>query len=150
MAYTYSAATVGSNTTHSVRFLLQDNTNTTARPALLDDDEIAWVLTTEKNIYMAAALIADTLASRFRGTSSKKVGELELRYDTKYWEGIASKLRARGQSHQVLSAGGVLTADRDALFEDTDLIQPEMFKDMQQDPKTQGPSTVPVSEQLLP
>lgn len=148
-AFSYNAALT--TKLDQVRFLLQDTVNTTPRPNLLDDGEITWALTTEQNIYMAAAICADALATRFRGTSSKKVGDLELRYDTKYWDGIATKLRQRGSSHQVLSAGGILIADRDALFEDADVIQPKMFTDMLQDPGAQGPSTTPrISEQELP
>ena len=140
MSFTYAVGTVASNTTHQVRFLLQDITNTTARPALLADEEIAWVVTTEMNVYMAAALCADALASRFRGTQSKKVGNLELRYDSGYWDKVAKSLRMRGSTHQVISAGGLSADARDGYFEDDDLIQPEIHKGLHYDPTTQGPS----------
>lgn len=131
MAFTYDA-TLATNRDR-VRFLLQDTTNTTARPNLLDDGEIAWVLTTEANIYMAAAICADALASRFRGLKSKTVGGLSLSWAVESWEAIAKKLRARGSSHQVLSAGGVLKDDRDAIWQDSDLIRPSFFADIHQD-----------------
>ena len=140
MGFTYTVASIATSDLFKVRFLLQDTTNTTARPNLMDDAEINWVLTTEANVYMAAALCADALASRFRGTASKKVGNLELRYSHEYWDGVAKKLRARGSSHQVISAGGVYVADRDASFENADVIQPEMFTGMMEDPTAQGPS----------
>ena len=140
MAFTYTVANIASSTLFQVRFLLQDHTNTTARPALMDDAEIQWVLTTEQNVYMAAALCADALAARFRGTASKKVGNLELRFSHEYWDGVAKKLRARGSSHQVISAGGLSIAEMDAYFEDTDLIQPTMYAGMMQDPTEIGPS----------
>lgn len=136
MSFTYAAGTVATNTTHQVRFLLQDTTNTTPRPALLADEEIAWTLTTEANVYMAAALCAELLATRFRGLVSKTVGDLSLEYDkaADTWNAIADRLRARGSTHMKLTAGGILIADRDAIWEDDSLLRPSMFSTLHQDP----------------
>ena len=136
MAFTYDVTT----NRGKVRFLLQDTTNTTARPALMQDDEVDFALGVEMNIYMAAALCADALASRFRGMSNKRVGSLSLTYDQKMWEGIADRLRARGSGHMQLSAGGVLVADRDAIWEDTDLLRPSFFSRLQEDPHEMPPA----------
>lgn len=144
MAFTYDITTSRGR----VRFLLQDTTNTTARPALLADDEIDWVLTTEANLYMAAALCADALASRFRGTSSKSVGSLSLTYSSQAWEGIAKQLRMRGSLHQVISAGGVTVEDRDALWADATLLRPSFYSELQQDPRERVPQRGVNDEEL--
>ena len=149
MAFTYSAA-LGS-TRDRVRFLLQDTTNTTARPNLLDDGEIDWALTTEANVYMAAAICADALAGRFRGLSQKKVGSLSLTYSGEQWQDIAKWLRARGTTHQQISAGGVYEADRDAIWEDSDLLRPSFFSRVHEDPGQLPPSRASdLSEEDLP
>lgn len=142
MAFTYTATLA--TTRHQVRFLIQDTTNTTARPNLLDDGEIDWVLTVEKNVYMAAAACADVLASRFRGLVSKSVGGLHLEYDraASTWKEIAARLRQRGSLHQLITAGGVLKADRDDIWEDDTLLAPAFFSTLHQDatlPATRRP-----------
>ncbi|HAM42173.1 MAG TPA: hypothetical protein DCP69_12825 [Candidatus Omnitrophica bacterium] len=144
MAFTYDVST----NRGKVRFLLQDTTNTTARPALMQDDEVDFALGVEMNIYMAAALCADALSTRFRGASSKSVGGLSISYDPKLWEGIAARLRARGAGHMQMTAGGILVADRDAIWEDTDLLRPSFFSKLQQDTAPTVPSSS--SEEFLP
>lgn len=130
MAFTYDIST----NRGKVRFLVQDITDTTARPALLQDAEVDFTLDTEANIYMAAALCADTLAARFRGLVSKSVGSLSLSYDAeaKTWGAIADRLRTRGSLHMLPTAGGILVADRDSIWEDTSLLRPTFFDHMQQ------------------
>jgi len=130
-----------------VRFLLQDTTNTTARPALLADDEIDWALTVEANLYMAAAVCADALAGRFRGVSAKSVGSLSLSYTTAQWADLATALRRRGSTHQVVTSGGVTTADRDAIWDDTSLLRPSIFSELGYDPAGQAPSRGAVDEE---
>ena len=132
MAFTYDAALTSSK--DRVRFLLQDTTNTTAAPAQLDDGEILWALSTEANIYMAAALCADTMMTRARGLSSKTVGSLSLSWGSR-WQDVASRLRARGSTHQNITAGGVLVADRDAIWEDSTLLRPSHFSTLHQNPE---------------
>ena len=126
MAFTYDVST----NRGKVRFLLQDTTNTTTRPALLQDAEVDFALATEHNIYMAAALCADALAGRFRGLKSKSVGGLSLTWVAETWEAVASKWRARGGTHQIISAGGVYESDRDAIWEDSDLLRPGFFSQL--------------------
>jgi hypothetical protein len=140
MPFSYDPA-LGSDTDR-VRFLLQDTTNTTARPNLLDNGEILWALATEANVYLAAALCAEALATRFRGLTAKSVGSLSLTYDqaAKTWGAIADRLRARGATHQILSAGGIYTADRDAIWEDADLIRPDVFSRIHQDASALPPA----------
>lgn len=139
MAFSYNPALQSNK--DRVRFLLQDTTNTTARPAQLDDGEILWALSTEANIYMAAALCADTLASRARGVTSKKVGGLSLTYGTEeMWTALSKKLRSRGQTHAIPTAGGITKADRDDMWENTDLLRPSFFSELHEDPA--GPVAV--------
>lgn len=151
MGFTYDASLASDR--DRVRFLLQDTTNSTARPNLLDDGEIAWVLTVEQNVYMAAALCAEALSTRFRGLVSKSVGSLSLTYDkaAETWKAIADRLRARGSLHMLPTAGGILKDDRDGIWEDADLLRPSFFSTMHQDPQQLPPArTSDLSEEELP
>ena len=113
-----------------VRFLLQD---TDTNRQLVQDEEIVWLLGQEANVYMAAAACADVQSSKIRGLTTKKVGELTHTYSAEQWGAVAARLRQRGSTYQVLSAGGVLTADRDSLWEDSTLLRPAFFDEMHQD-----------------
>lgn len=82
------------------------------------------MISQEHNIYMAAAALLDVLAGQSRGVVRKKVGGLEIQYDSEAVRERAKMLRLRGSGHQILTAGGVSLADRTTLDEDADLIQP--------------------------
>lgn len=112
-----------------VRFLIQD-TNTNAQ--LVQDEEIVWVLTQELNCYMAAAAIADALASKARGVQSKSVGDYSVSYSADHWDNLAKRLRSRGASYQVPSAGGLSISGKEALTDDTDAVQPIFARGMQE------------------
>lgn len=76
MAFTYTGDPAGSNR-DKVRFLLQD---TVQADALLQDEEIAWLMSEWADVYDAAANGADILAGRFASKAdySKSVGDLSL------------------------------------------------------------------------
>jgi len=138
MAFTYSAVL---NTNLSiVRFLLQDTTNTATRPNLLDDGEITWALSTEANVYMAAAICAEVLASRPRGLNSKSVGALSLSWGPETWKAVAMQLRLRGSTHQVPTAGGITESDREAIWANNDLLRPSFYSRLHQDPEGLSPA----------
>lgn len=126
-----------------VRFLLQD---TDTDRQLLQDEEILWLLQTEANVWMAAARAADLLASKSRGVGSRSIGGLSISYNAAQWTEIAASLRARGTTYQGMSAGGVNVADRDAIWENTDLLRPSFYSTLHQDPSASGPNT-PASDE---
>jgi len=76
MAFTYTGDPAGSNR-DKVRFLVQDTVNT---GHLLEDEEIAWLISEWADVYDAAAHAADILAAKFAGQAdySKSVGDLSL------------------------------------------------------------------------
>ena len=76
MTFTYTGDPAGSSR-DKVRFLIQDTVNT---GHLLEDEEIAWLLTEWADVYDAAAHAADILAAKFAGQAdySKSVGDLSL------------------------------------------------------------------------
>src|SRR3972149_1766028 len=114
-----------------VRFLIQD---TDTNRQLFQDQEIIWELSQEVNIYMTAARLCDIMAAKTRSLRSKSVGGLSLTWTTETWEGVAAKLRLRGSTYQLPTAGGVLVDDRDAFWEDSDLLRPSFFGEVHANP----------------
>lgn len=137
MAKTYDPAQLATSEVYQVRFLIGD-TNVGTPPAgpvnrlVLDDAEIAWLLTQEANVYMAAAAAADTIVQILNGGSSssaaglitrKRVGQTDISYangkSAADYATLAKRLRARS-GHQVAFAGGISVADKLAREQDTD------------------------------
>jgi hypothetical protein len=127
MSWTYSSSLATDR--DRVRFLLQD-TDTTRQ--LVQDEEITWVLTQEVNVYMAAAAIADSMAAKARGVSSKSVGDFSLSFTKEHWEGLAARLRRRGAGYQLPTVQGASISGKEALADDTDAVQPVFTRAMQE------------------
>lgn len=81
--------------TDAVRFLIQD---TDCTKNIFEDEEIAWTLTEEANIYMAAACLLDNAINNSTGTvQSKKVGDLSLTFGLSETRQRIKDLRAKGK-----------------------------------------------------
>ncbi len=104
-----------------VRFLIGD---VDTANQLAQNEEIEWVVKTEANVYMAASVVAKSLARKLRnaGLEELKAGETKIRFQRAAdLLALANDLALRGSNHQVPSAGGVFQADTDTLNEDTTL-----------------------------
>lgn len=75
-----------------VRFLLNDKGPDTW---LLSDEEIAWSLTQDTNVFMAAALNAEQIASYYSSRTDKTIGPLTIRNGDKAqsYTSLARRLR---------------------------------------------------------
>lgn len=114
-----------------VRFLAQDNV---AGRMKIADEEIDLVISSEANVYMAAATVADTIAGRLGTVSSKSVGGLSISYGGQHYTALANSLRARGAMYQVPTAGGISVAESDALNADTDRPVPDARRGIHDNP----------------
>lgn len=104
----------------AVRFLAQD----TVATMRVSDEEIAWLISTEPNVYIAAAMVAELIAQKLAGgigVTSKKVEDFELSYSTSDYLALAKSLRARGAGHQLPYCGGISLAEKAAVEADTDV-----------------------------
>ncbi len=112
-----------------VRFLLQD---TDCTQNIFEDEEIAWVLTQEANIYMAAACLLDTAVNQSSGSlSSKKVGDLSLSFGLAETRQRIKDLRAKGRSrYELPSMPAQFREEKRSHREDTDLVPPQFTKEM--------------------
>jgi hypothetical protein len=137
MTWTYTGDP-SSNDRDQVRFLIGDTE--TAR-ALLTDEEIAFAITEAGNLYSAAALCCDALASKFSkevdsttGPISRSGSQLAEAYRKR-----ASELRSGSGSYVVPFFGGLTKSGKEALSDDSDAIQPNFSIGQDDHPGTTGP-----------
>jgi hypothetical protein len=133
MAQTYEVENLATSETFQVRFLIGDTNLTTGM--MLEDEEIAWLLSTEANIYMAAAAAAEMVMTKMGGAvvgatgpiTRKRVGQTDITYangrTSEQYSSLASSLRARGSNHQMPFAGGISVNDK--YLREIDLDRPE-------------------------
>ena len=127
------------NTKDEVRFLVRD-TDTTEQ--LLSDEEIYYLLSIFPNPIASAAMGCETLSSKFaRDASEKTVGDLKINLTekaksfrdqaTRLW--LLSKLyRGRPQVY----AGGISIADKQTQVANSDRVQPDFYRHMNDFPGT--------------
>lgn len=125
-----------------VRFLVQDTTETSAK---FQDEEIAVVVNSEANIYMAAAMLCDMLVSRSGGVKYKRIGDLGISYDPQFYMMLGNRLRSRGSGHQVPYAGGINTADKTSQQDDTATTQPSIFRNLDDNHQAPKPGVPPIN-----
>lgn len=126
MSCSYSGDPAASDN-DAVRFLLQD---TDCTSNIFEDEEIAWVLTQEANIYMAAACLLDTAINTSSGSlQSKKVGDLSLAFGLSETRQRITDLRMKGKSRYELPSMPAQFRDaKRELREDVDRVPPQFFK----------------------
>lgn len=133
MPKTYEPSLLATSPLFQVRLHTGDNV---VGKMILDDAEIAYFLSIEANVYMAAAMAADQLAIRIATAattadgkgpvSKKKIGGTDITYATasgrsaKDFEALSKALRNRGRVHQIPFAGGISVSDKEARRQDTD------------------------------
>lgn len=120
MSWSYSGDPSESSV-DAVRFLVGD---THSDEPLVTNEEIEWSLLQYTNIYAAAALVAETIASYFATqANSITIGPLREEYGTRakdYQERVKSlKSKASEARRLVFYAGGTDQAEKDAALMDT-------------------------------
>lgn len=135
MTWTYGGDPAA-NDRDAVRFLVGD---TDTNDELITDEEIAWLLTENGNVYSAAAAAAQTIAAIFARFVNKNVGDLSLDASDKHkhYLDLADTLRRKAAIQAATPfAGGISIASKDSFEDDMDRVQPKFTKDLQQYPGT--------------
>jgi len=114
--YTYSGDPA-SSPKDTVRFLAKA-TGTTKEDGFVTDEEIQWVLREEPNVYMAAARVAEQVASFFGAKQSKTVGPLSIDYrnQASSYTTLAGQLRSQANS-TTKNVGPISTGNDTVLFQ---------------------------------
>lgn len=106
-----------------VRLLIGD---TNEDQQQMQDEEIIFILTTEANLYAAAAACARVLSMRYARYVDKWVGDLKILASqrVKHYLDIYKELKLRGLSDATPSAGGVFASEKQDAAQDVSLVQP--------------------------
>lgn len=128
------SATFGNNPAGSnrdlVRILINDTTG------LLSDETINYFLTSEPNVWYAAAMCAETIGGQQSQSGDMTVGDLSIRRVVSEYRNLAKQLRSRGSRGAVPFAGGLTLSDKDTEKTDTDRVPPAFSIGMHDDGST--------------
>lgn len=123
MAWTYSGDPASSDR-DTVRFLVGDTVTT---DPLATDEEIAWALGINSNVYIAASMIAESLATKFATMKvSVKIGPISEEYGNRaeFYAKRAKELKNNASANATLIpyAGGISLSDKEGLDSDNETI----------------------------
>ena len=127
MAWTYSGDP-GASALDEIRFLIADTDST--KLWTLQDGEIQYAVRKwPSNVYLAAAVCAETIMANMKGTvADKSVGDLSITYNAasiQFYKETASRLRQRAALASVKPwAGGTSISEKETNDADADRIQP--------------------------
>jgi hypothetical protein len=106
-----------------VRFYSGD---TDSSRQLVQDEEIAFVLTTQPNTLLAAAIVCDAAAAKLSQEADARVGDVSESSSQKAtaFRQRAKDLRSNGYKLAKPIFGGITRSQKEALDQDTELVQP--------------------------
>lgn len=144
MTWTYDSTLTA--TKDQVRLLVGD---TDVNEPLLQDEEIAFLLTENGTMRYAAVEAANAIAGLFARKADKEVGHLKLQASQKYKQylALAVRLRRRAVVASVVPyAGGQTESDKDVNRDNTDIVPPFFTRETGEIPGTglPGPSVDPL------
>lgn len=114
-----------------VRFLIRD---VDINNQLVQDEEIAWAVAQETNVYLAAAQVAEILGSGGGAIIREHVGDIDLHYEPGYYRLLAASLRQRAYRCAIPLAGGLTISGKQSVATDTDRTRPDFTKDLHEYP----------------
>lgn len=126
MSWTYSGDPAV-DTKDTVRYLVGDTDGTDQQ---VTDEEILWAISSEGNLYYAAARVASGIAAHYGRQVTKWVGDMKLMADRrqKSYRDIAMQLRQRGLANLYPSVGGTSIAAKIAEEQLPDRVTPAFVR----------------------
>ena len=115
------------NTTDEIRLLIGDTDSTDEQ---LSDEELAYYIAQEGDIYAAAASAARGLAANFARKADKEVDDLSIRWSQlqDHYLALAEKLDVQSTMSGVRAyLGGRSKADKLTQEQDTDRVKPQFI-----------------------
>ena len=116
----------------SVRFLVGDTDDTDQK---VSDEEIAYLLTQNGNVFKAAAMAARGISANYTvKVKEKKIGDLAITYAdrAKSYIELAIRLEAQAADGSILAlvpyAGGISVSDKATQTQDTDWDTPSFWR----------------------
>lgn len=146
MAFTYDPSQLSTNEVYQIRAELQD---TDPLDPQLDDSEIAFAITQERNYWAAAARCAEMIGRKVLRKADVRLGRLmQIQYTkmAKQWFEMSRLLRNKAMGSVLPYAGGVFVSDKMAIGSNANVVAPMFTKTMMENPWTGGYDT----DSLLP
>lgn len=139
--FSYDPSELTTNAVYAVRNEIQD---TDPLDPQLQDEEIAYALTQERNFWAASARCLETIARAKLRKADVRLGRQMMINYTKMAEQLlqeAKALRAKAMGTVVPWIGGMNISDQIAYAENTDIIQPVFTMTMMENPRVGGYTT---------
>lgn len=116
-----------------IRTLIGDTTGK------LSDEFIDYAISSEANVWYAAAMCADVIGGQTGTVTDMTVGDLSIRYGTGQtnYAALAKQFRVRGSMSAVPFAGGLTQSDKDTEKDNTDRVVPAFSIGMHDDPASE-------------
>lgn len=148
MSWTYSGNPASSDN-DKVRFLVGDTDET---DQLVQDEEIAYALTTQPTAELAAALVAEAIAAKFARQVDSTVGRVS---ESASQRAMAFRERAKELRSNIAllarpSFGGLSQAEKERLDSDTDAVQPSFRIGQDDNPESPSERDTPPRRGLGP
>lgn len=141
MPWSYNPTELATNEVYQIRNELQD---TDPRDQQLQDEEIAYAITVERNFWAAAARCAELISRRIIRKADVKLGRtMQIQYVkmAEQYMNMAKALRVKAMGTVVPYVGGMSVTQKEALTANTDLVAPLFSKTMMENPWVGGYTT---------
>lgn len=141
MPWSYNPSELATNEVYQVRAELQD---TDPRDQQLQDEEIAYALTQERNFWAGCARCAEMIGRRVLRKADVRLGRsMQVQYTkmAQGWFTMARMLRSKAMGTVVPYIGGMTAADKMTIGQDSGLIAPMFTKNMMENPWVGGYTT---------
>lgn len=124
--------------TDAVRFLCGDTIGVPASRQLVQNEEIAFLLTLESDVTAAAAAACEAIAGRLGAQVDKRVGDLDIKASQRAeaFRVKATDLRAKAALACGAFGGGISLADKQTRRQDSDAVMPAFTRDQFENPGT--------------
>jgi hypothetical protein len=141
MTWTYDVNQLSENEVYQIRTEIGD---VDINAQLLQDEEISYAITQERNFWAAAARSCEMAATLFLRRVDVKLGRaMQIAYAkmAEQYFNRARTLRMKAMGTVVPYIGGAYVADKLALNQDSSLLAPLVTKTLQENPWTGGYSS---------
>jgi len=141
MPWNYDLSTLPTNAVMQVRMELQD---TDPNDQQLQDEEIAYALTVERNFWAASARCAEIIGRKVLRKADVRLGRAMMVTYSKMaeqWFQMAKCLRMKAMGSVPPWVGGMNLADQINYVENSSIIQPHFTMTMMENPRVGGYTT---------
>ena len=138
MTWSYSPSDLATSEKDAIRLEIAD---TDQNNQLLQDEEIVWAISQERNFWAAAARCCEMVSRDRLNKADVRLGRnMQVQYSktAEQYYNMAKDLRRKAMGTVPPYVGGMNVADKQAIQTDTSLVAPAFARDMQENPWVGG------------